>query len=160
MKEIPAQSILIIGGSGVFGSRIAEGLVTDGVEVVVIVERSTGRLRETASRNRNDWMSLNRDVPDLEEVLRSLQPFVVIDSAGPFQTYESSGRYRLVRAAMTAGALPRSLRRRCVHGRDRRAERAGATVWPVSHLECLERPRHFGCGGSCAVAGSQADRHD
>ncbi len=93
--------ILIIGGGGVFGSRIAQGLLCDGVENVVIAGRRN--LDAFAKDMGCRAIALDRESTDLGERLQALQPFCVIDAAGPFQAYGDEA-YRLAKATVSAGS--------------------------------------------------------
>ncbi|NJS37997.1 MAG: hypothetical protein HC783_02245 [Rhodobacteraceae bacterium] len=92
--------ILVIGGTGVFGSRLSSSLATPpGVEVIV-----AGRdlAAATLLANRMCVRALQIDRADPAPVIRAAQPFLVIDAAGPFQP-DPAG-YPVARAALMAGA--------------------------------------------------------
>ena len=105
MKEAEQliRPVLVVGGAGVFGSRLAEGLIRDSVPGVVIAGRSRVRLSAVATRIGSGFKVLDLDAPDLEDRISALTPAVVIDAAGPFQDY-GDAPYRLARAALAAGA--------------------------------------------------------
>ena len=97
--------ILVLGGYGVFGSRIAERLVRDPAIEVIIAGRNLkaceahGQLLRQSGATRVaaaavDALTLSGDV------LRRLQINVVINTVGPFQAHD----YRVARAAIAAGA--------------------------------------------------------
>ncbi len=87
----PAR-ILLIGGTGVFGSRLAAGLRRmPGVRVLV------------AGRSAGTDVVLDRSAPDLAARLAALRPAIVIDAAGPFQP-PSDAPYAVARAAVACGA--------------------------------------------------------
>jgi hypothetical protein len=96
-----AQTIVIVGGSGVFGSRLAEGLVRDGFSDVVIAGRDLGRAQKVAAPLGARAAKLDAAGDDLNNQVGALRPWLVIDAAGPFQSY---GSYRLAEAAIAAGA--------------------------------------------------------
>ncbi|NNL35770.1 MAG: DUF4166 domain-containing protein, partial [Silicimonas sp.] len=98
------RSVLLIGGSGVFGSRLAEALVRDGVATVTIAGRSRAALDRVAGRLGCDAVVLDVTGDDLTGRLRELSPWLVIDAAGPFQAYSGDEPYRLARAALSVGA--------------------------------------------------------
>lgn len=76
--------VVVLGGYGVFGSRLAELLVRDGNDVV-ITGRDQGKLAALAERLRCQHMVLDhRSNP---QTLFSASPDVVVDAAGPFQAY-------------------------------------------------------------------------
>ncbi|MCB8819059.1 DUF4166 domain-containing protein [Microvirga rosea] len=96
--------ILVVGGKGVFGRRLVEGLLaTTDVEVIVggrTVDANDPLVREWQSRygmRRVSVAIVDREAAD--ETLRRLVPFCVVDAAGPFQ----GGEPRLARAAIAAG---------------------------------------------------------
>lgn len=104
MEPPRSGPFLIIGGTGVFGSRLAAGLVRDGVAHVVIAGRSEDKLRRVAEDLACGWRVLDRGSADLEAVIASLAPFAVVDASGPFQAYGGSDPYRVARAAIAAEA--------------------------------------------------------
>lgn len=85
------RSVLILGGYGNFGKRIAAALTKDGTHVII------------AGRNKAKAEALVRQLPDglakvasfdvfteLDAQLESLTPAVVINTCGPFQTSDYS----------------------------------------------------------------------
>jgi saccharopine dehydrogenase-like NADP-dependent oxidoreductase len=90
--------ILLIGASGVFGSRLAEGLVAERDIAVTLAGRGRAKLEQVAAALKapTEIKSLNRDTltpPDLAGY------DLVIDAAGPFQASHSN----VIDAAITAG---------------------------------------------------------
>jgi hypothetical protein len=99
--------VLILGGYGTFGARLAR-ILADEPRLAVIV---AGRSREKA-----EWLcaslpraaamlfpaAIDRD-GDLAEPFAMLRPDVVVDASGPFQVY-GADPYRVVREAMAQGA--------------------------------------------------------
>jgi len=76
--------VVVLGGYGVFGSRLAELLVRDGNDVV-ITGRDQAKLAALAERLQCEHMVLDhRSDP---QALFSASPDVVVDAAGPFQAY-------------------------------------------------------------------------
>lgn len=90
--------VLIIGGSGVFGARLAGLLVTDGHDVT-IAGRTQATLDATVVEHGGTALLLDRDASDLAERLMGYD--VVIDGAGPWQAY---ARPHVAQAAIRAGA--------------------------------------------------------
>lgn len=89
--------ILLLGGYGVFGSRLARLLVTDGHDLC-IAGRSLQKSRDYARELGCRAIGLDR-----KGSLGLLHEYdVVIDAAGPFHSYEDDP-YRLPRAAIAAG---------------------------------------------------------
>lgn len=88
--------VLIIGGYGVFGSRLARLLVKDAHQVTV-----AGRSLETA-QSLADEIGCAAMALDRNDDLGVLKDFdVVIDAAGPFHAY-GDDQYRLPKAAIAA----------------------------------------------------------
>lgn len=94
------MKIVVLGGYGVFGSRLADLLLRDG-HLVTIVGRNAQKAEALASNLGCDWAAfdLHRDAGRL----RSLAPAVVIDAAGPFQAY-GDDRYHIARLCIDMGA--------------------------------------------------------
>lgn len=77
---------VVLGGYGVFGSRLAELLVRDGHEVTV-VGRNAEKAQATA--NRIGARPLAADIRTTPEKVFESFPDIVIDAAGPFQSYDT-----------------------------------------------------------------------
>src|SRR5688500_2716817 len=80
----PVRKVLLLGGYGTFGGRMAPRLAAAGFEVLV-----TGRSRKKAEafcagRTGLVPLALDRD-RDLAKALAAHRPFAVVDAAGPFQ---------------------------------------------------------------------------
>ena len=91
------MKVLIIGGYGVFGSRLAELLVTDD-HVVCIAGRNLNSAEIAAKKIGCDALRLDRSGD-----LSALAEFdVVVDAAGPFHAY-GDAPYRLASAAIMQG---------------------------------------------------------
>ena len=78
------MKVVVLGGYGVFGSRLAELLVRDGHDVVV-AGRSLSKAQ--ALSGRLGCTALAVDVLREPDALFAGSPDVVVDAAGPFQTY-------------------------------------------------------------------------
>lgn len=91
--------VAILGGTGVFGSRLAALLVRDGHEVFVAA-RTLGRAKEVAARLDARVLHVDRD-GDLSP-LWAVTPEAVVDAAGPFHAY-GDDPFRLVRACIARG---------------------------------------------------------
>jgi len=97
--------VLVLGGTGVFGSRLVEGLARHTALGVVIAARDLDRAEALAARLRaehpgRDITALRLDAREATpEALRAAGAFVLVDAAGPWQGAE----YRLPRAAIAAG---------------------------------------------------------
>lgn len=98
--------LLIIGGYGTFGGRLAELLCREKAISLVIAGRSEASaqafcdaLPPGADR---EALALDRD-GDIARQIRKAEPDIVVDASGPFQSY-GKDPYRVVQAALTAGA--------------------------------------------------------
>ena len=78
------MKVVVLGGYGVFGSRLAELLVWDGHEVV-IAGRSLGKVRALAQKLGCTALAL--DFHADPAALFTVSPDVVVDAAGPYQAY-------------------------------------------------------------------------
>lgn len=100
------MKILILGGYGTFGARLARLLADDRRLTLVIAGRSRARAEafcaSLAARASLQPAVMDRD-GDVAAVLTAQRPDVVVDAAGPFQLY-GDDPYRLARACMAAGA--------------------------------------------------------
>lgn len=90
MKATPR--ILVIGGTGVFGSRLARLLRRDGFEVIV-ASRRVSAAQKVADEIGAEALALDRE-KDLSGILETLAD-VVVDAAGPFQSY-GDRPYRII----------------------------------------------------------------
>jgi short subunit dehydrogenase-like uncharacterized protein len=94
--------VLILGGYGTFGGRLAE-LLADEPRLTLII---AGRSQAKAAAFCNELRAQAECIPavfdrdgDVLAQLRALAPDVVVDASGPFQMYADP--YRVVRAALT-----------------------------------------------------------
>ncbi|WP_447760816.1 DUF4166 domain-containing protein [Sphingopyxis panaciterrae] len=98
------MKILILGGYGVFGGRLAE-LLSDlpGIELV-ICGRDLGRAEAFCARYRGQPRVLpsRLDRRAIAEGLQTHKPDLVVDASGPFQDY-GADRYGVVEACIAAG---------------------------------------------------------
>lgn len=98
------MKLLILGGYGVFGGRLAE-LLSDiaGLEIV-ICGRDLERAKTFCEKYRGDAvvrpLQLNRD--DIVEGLKAEHPDLVVDASGPFQAYGEK-QYDVIAACIAAG---------------------------------------------------------
>lgn len=103
MKAAPMR-ILILGGYGVFGGRLAE-LLSDGSDLDLLIAGRDLRRAEAfcaGYRGRARVHAIALDRADMAEGLRSLSPNLVVDASGPFQDY-GADRYRVIAACIAAG---------------------------------------------------------
>lgn len=96
--------VLIIGAGGVFGSRLAEGLLRSGLAIVV-AGRDAGRAEAVAQRLRIAFPEANVGMARIDTATVSSADLIatgatiVVDAAGPFQGAEPT----VARAAIAAG---------------------------------------------------------
>src|SRR5687768_15074774 len=95
-------SVLIIGGYGTFGGRLAQ-LLADAPELQLII---AGRSLLKAERFCKQLTAEARLTPaafdrngDLQQQIKALLPNIIVDATGPFQHY-GDDPYRLVRACI------------------------------------------------------------
>lgn len=99
------RRILLIGGTGVFGSRLARHLARlDGLDLVLTARdgaraQALARSMRHAERTRVSGIGLDHR-HGLPERLAEIAPWLVIDASGPFQ----GASYDVPRAALEAGA--------------------------------------------------------
>jgi hypothetical protein len=106
VSEVSAARIriLILGGYGVFGGRLAE-LLSDLPEIeLLICGRNLSRAQAFCARYRGPArvLPLALDRADIAEGLRAQQPDLVVDASGPFQDY-GADCYRVIAACIDAG---------------------------------------------------------
>jgi len=100
--------VLIVGGYGTFGGRIAQLLADEGRLTLVIAGRARDRadafcadLRRKGCKAGLAPLGFDRD-GDIGRALDDANPAVVVDASGPFQFY-AADPYRLVRACLDRG---------------------------------------------------------
>jgi Domain of unknown function (DUF4166)/Saccharopine dehydrogenase NADP binding domain len=103
---MPPRRVLLIGGTGVFGQRLAAHLAgLDGLELTISsrnaesAQAAAARLSTNFARSPVFGIALDRN-RDLATVLGAAKPWLVIDASGPFQ----GANYAVPRAALAAGA--------------------------------------------------------
>ena len=98
------RKVLVVGGSGVFGTRLVHGLLATSDLDVVVAGRDRGRCEafvaahDPAQRARLSIAALDASAATAAE-LRATGAFVVVDAAGPFQGQDLC----LPRAAIAGG---------------------------------------------------------
>lgn len=98
------MKILILGGYGVFGGRLAE-LLSDLPQIeFLICGRDLTRARAFCARYRGKARvrPFVLDRADIAEALRAQKPDLVIDASGPFQKY-GAHRYHVIASCIDAG---------------------------------------------------------
>lgn len=95
--------ILIIGGYGTFGMRLARLLADEADLTLLIAGRSLAKAEAFAGTlgGRAEAAVLDRD-GELEERLSALKPDLVVDASGPFQVMVGDP-YKVVRACLALG---------------------------------------------------------
>lgn len=129
--------VLILGGYGNFGKRIAAGLIRRDV-TVIIAGRDAAKAEACARSMGAEWSAFDLN-SGLSEALRALRPAVVVHTAGPYQNAD----YRVAEACIAAGVhyVDLSDARDFVVGFDRldaTAKAAGVTaISGASTVPCL-----------------------
>ena len=98
-----SKTVLIIGGYGVFGGRLALALSKNETLKVGVAGRDLKKAADFCQDTPCHPYLLDRTADDLIDQVKRLAPFVLIDAAGPFQTY-GDRTYALAEAALAAGA--------------------------------------------------------
>ncbi len=98
--------LLIVGGYGAFGGRIVELLKGEPRLTLIVAGRSLARATafcavHSNARARLEPARFDRD-EDVSTSLASLQPAILVDASGPFQSY-GEHPYRLVEACVALG---------------------------------------------------------
>ena len=96
--------ILILGGYGVFGGRLAELLSDVAALDLIICGRDRARAEAfcAAYRGQARVRPLALDRADITAALHEHRPDLVVDASGPFQDY-GADRYRVISACIDAG---------------------------------------------------------
>ncbi|WP_029558661.1 SDR family oxidoreductase [Xanthobacter sp. 91] len=97
------ETVLVLGGYGVFGSRICMALARDERVDLVVAGRDRNAASAFCSVHGGRPEVIDREDPALADRVALLSPFLVIDAAGPFQSY-GARPYRVAKAAIAAGA--------------------------------------------------------
>lgn len=94
------KRVLIVGGAGVFGRRLAEGLNATSSAYIILAGRSLDRAQQAAADlGVSEAARLDRETATAADI-RALRPDLVIDAAGPFQGAD----LRFARAVIESGA--------------------------------------------------------
>lgn len=98
------MKILIIGGYGVFGGRLVE-LLADIVDLELVVcgrNLSKAQVFCTTINGQATIRALQLDRNDIDNVLFSEQPEIIVDASGPFQAY-GTDCYCVIKSCIAAG---------------------------------------------------------
>lgn len=102
----PAMTVLILGGYGTFGARVAQMLADDRRLSLIIAGRSLAKAQALCTAlppgAQRAAAAIDRD-GDLSAAFAGHAPDLVVDASGPFQDY-GERPYRVVEAALDAGA--------------------------------------------------------
>ena len=102
----PTRKILILGGYGIFGGRLAQLLAADARVTLILAGRSLEKARAFSDSlpagAPRIALAFDRD-GDVDAQLALIKPDVVVDASGPFQAY-SGDIYKLVCASIAVGA--------------------------------------------------------
>ncbi len=99
------MNVLILGGYGMFGSRLTEVLSGDDRLRLIIAGRSLEKATAACARPAGAKLvpaAIDRD-GDLAAAFELHRPYLVVDASGPFQAY-GKAPYRVIEAALDAGA--------------------------------------------------------
>lgn len=99
----PTRRIVVIGGYGVFGGKLAVSLLRDNRFEVVIAGRNIEKAKAFCAMHGGHPSRIDRSAPDFATTLAALTPFVTVDAAGPFQSYGKK-TYAVAKAALLCGS--------------------------------------------------------
>ncbi len=97
------KRIVILGGYGVFGGKLAQALLCDPEFDVVVAGRSLEKAKAFCARHGGTPARLDRMAPDFSASLALFSPFVTVDAAGPFQSYGNNA-HAIAEAALASGS--------------------------------------------------------
>src|ERR1700733_11087184 len=104
MNPIPRR-VLILGGYGTFGGRLAQLLAGDARVTLLIAGRSLSRAQAFCDRlapgASRSALRFDRDGDALAQI-RAVNPDLVVDATGPFQCY-GGDPYLIIKACLVLG---------------------------------------------------------
>lgn len=86
-----------------FGGRLARQLIAEGQTRLIIAGRSLSKARAFCEHHGGQPRRIDLADPDLAAQIAALDPVLIVDAAGPFQSY-GANPYRVVEAALQTGA--------------------------------------------------------
>lgn len=98
-----SKTVLIVGGYGVFGGKLAQALVQDGRFDVVVAGRSLAKAAAFCTEHGGRALVVDTGSDQLAKIIAEQSPFIVVDAAGPFQGY-AEAPYRVAEVAIACGA--------------------------------------------------------
>ena len=98
-----SRTILIIGGYGVFGGKLADALSADPAFDVIVAGRDLRKAERFCENKACRPLALDKAAPDFAETIAAERPFILIDASGPFQAHTEQ-LYRVAEAALSCGA--------------------------------------------------------
>jgi len=98
-----SRRILIIGGYGVFGGKLASALTTDPAFDVIVAGRNLDKAAAFCAGTPCRPLQIDTHAEDLSIRLAAETPFIIVDASGPFQQ-RGEAAYRVAEAALAAGA--------------------------------------------------------
>lgn len=105
MFAVADLRLLILGGYGIFGGRLAQLLADEARLTILIAGRSQAKATAFCSQLSASATLMpcvvDRD-GDLETQIKTLTPDVLVDATGPFQNY-GNDPYRVIKACITLG---------------------------------------------------------
>lgn len=97
------RRVLILGGYGVFGGRLAVALLRTSEYEVVVAGRRLQEAERFCNLHGGIPVALDLNAPGLKEQIQDLAPAIIVDAAGPWQLYGDEP-YRVARAALATRA--------------------------------------------------------
>lgn len=98
-----SKTVLIIGGYGVFGGKLAQALARDGRFDVVVAGRNLAKAAAFCTEHGGRALVVDTGSDRLATIIADQSPFIVVDAAGPFQGYDDEP-YRVAEAAIACSA--------------------------------------------------------
>ncbi|CTQ52970.1 Saccharopine dehydrogenase [Roseibium album] len=95
--------VVILGGYGVFGGKLASLLLRNPRYEVIVAGRDLKKAQAFCKQHGGTPVVLDRNTAEFSERLAMIEPFVTVDAAGPFQDY-CGNTYGVVKAALNTGS--------------------------------------------------------